>query len=172
MVPSCCKISFSSPTVDISDHCTYACHHRTEKLQISALTGGGQPEFVGDLYKHLVQQPQFSTSESRQKLVRRLREALVKCVSIVGVCKPIEAIFQIAEAERPEDRDYSFSRYVANYLRNLVYDIIYAKIHRSMKRALGIRSREPSAGRRLARSNLQAQSHRHSKYFRRPQRFW
>lgn len=36
----------------------------------------------------------------------------MKCTSVVGVCKPLEAIFAIAEIERPEDRDYSFSRYV------------------------------------------------------------
>jgi hypothetical protein len=42
--------------------------------------------------------------------MRRLREALVKCVSIVGVCKPLEAIVAITKIERAEDRDYSFSR--------------------------------------------------------------
>jgi hypothetical protein len=41
-----------------------------------------------------------------------MREALVKDVSIIGVCKPLEAIFLISEVERPEDKDYSFSRYV------------------------------------------------------------
>lgn len=85
---------------------------KTDNFQISALTGGNQPEFVGNLYTHLIHQPQYSTPPSRQRLVRRLREALVKCVSIVGVCKPIEAVFQIAEVEREEDRDYSFSRFV------------------------------------------------------------
>ncbi len=83
-----------------------------DDVQISALTGGSQPEFVGNLYTYLIQKPQYTTPESRQQLVRRLREALVKCVSIVGVCRPIEAIFHIAEIERPEDKDYSFSRSV------------------------------------------------------------
>lgn len=49
-----------------------------------------------------------------------MREALVKCVAIVGVCKPIEAVFQIAEREREEDRDFSFSRYVTSGLFFLV----------------------------------------------------
>jgi len=84
----------------------------TDQDQISALTGGSEPEFVGNLYTYLIQKPRYSTAKSRQQLVRRLREALIKCVSIVGVCKPIEAIFQIAEIERPEDKDYSFSRSV------------------------------------------------------------
>ena len=44
--------------------------------------------------------------------MRRLREALVKSVSIVGVCKPLEAVFCISEVEREEDKDYSFSRLV------------------------------------------------------------
>ncbi|RFU30726.1 hypothetical protein B7463_g5631, partial [Scytalidium lignicola] len=42
--------------------------------------------------------------------MRRLREVLVKTVSIQGVCKPLEAIYAIAKAERPEDKDYSCSR--------------------------------------------------------------
>jgi hypothetical protein len=35
----------------------------------------------------------------------------VKLVSVVGVPKPLEAIFSIGEVERDEDKDYSFSRY-------------------------------------------------------------
>ena len=44
--------------------------------------------------------------------MRRLREALVKSVSIIGECKPLEAVFQISAVEREEDREFSFSRYV------------------------------------------------------------
>lgn len=36
----------------------------------------------------------------------------MKLVSVVGVPKPLEAIFCMAEVEREEDKDYSFSRYV------------------------------------------------------------
>lgn len=50
------------------------------------------------------------TPSSRQALVRRLREALVKLVSIVGVCKPLEAILAISKVEQPSDRDYTFTR--------------------------------------------------------------
>ncbi|KAF2237706.1 hypothetical protein EV356DRAFT_527469 [Viridothelium virens] len=77
---------------------------------ISALTGGGVPEFAAELYKYIIAKPEFSTSEARKALVRRLREALVKCVSIVGVCRPLEAIFSIGAIERPEDKDYTFTR--------------------------------------------------------------
>lgn len=79
-------------------------------LLIAAISAGGHPGKAADLYKYLVTEPEYATSESRQALVRRLREALVKLVPIVGVVKPLEAVFCIAEVERPEDRDYSFSR--------------------------------------------------------------
>lgn len=42
--------------------------------------------------------------------MRRLREALIKTVCLVGVCKPLEAILAIAKVEKPEDRDYSTTR--------------------------------------------------------------
>jgi hypothetical protein len=58
----------------------------------------------------LISKPEFTTSASRQALVRRLREALVKDVSILGVCKPLEAIMGISKVEREEDKDHSFSR--------------------------------------------------------------
>jgi hypothetical protein len=35
----------------------------------------------------------------------------VKNISIQGVCKPLEAVFGIAKVERPEDQDFSFSRF-------------------------------------------------------------
>lgn len=77
-----------------------------------ALSGliGVEPEHAGSLYAYLIAKPEFSTPESRKALVRRLREVLVKNVSLQGVCKPIEAVFAIAKLERPEDQDFSFSR--------------------------------------------------------------
>lgn len=60
----------------------------------------------------MIEKPEYATPESRQKLVRRIREALVKCVSIIGVCRPLEVVFGISKIERPEDKDYSCSRYV------------------------------------------------------------
>ena len=78
--------------------------------QIAALTGGGQPEFAGTLYTHLIEKPHYASSEARKALVRRLREALVKSVSVIGVCRPLEAVLNIDAVQRPEDKDYSFSR--------------------------------------------------------------
>ncbi|USW58867.1 hypothetical protein Slin15195_G121860 [Septoria linicola] len=79
-------------------------------LTLSSLCAGGHPGKAVDLYQNLISRPEFSTSEQRQNLIKRLRETLVKLVPIIGVVKPLEAVFCIAEIERPEDRDYSFSR--------------------------------------------------------------
>lgn len=79
-------------------------------MQLSAMVGGGQPGFAPLLYKLLIARPEHSTPEQRKALMRRIREALVKLVSICGVCKPLDAIFDIDAITRPEDKDYSFSR--------------------------------------------------------------
>jgi hypothetical protein len=79
--------------------------------RVSALSGSPHHEFITDLYTYLISKPECSTSDSRKALIRRIREALVKDVSIVGVCKPIDAIILLDAIERPEDKDYSFSRY-------------------------------------------------------------
>lgn len=80
-------------------------------LAIAAIVGGGHPDLAAELYLHLITRPEYSKPEQRQALVRRLREALVKLISVVGVPKPIDAVFSIAGVEREEDKDYSFSRY-------------------------------------------------------------
>jgi hypothetical protein len=82
------------------------------RLQIAALTTAGQNEAAADLYTYLITHAdgQYTTPEQRQALVRRLREALVKLVSVVGIPKPLETVMVIAEREREEDRDYSCSR--------------------------------------------------------------
>ncbi|OAA58499.1 hypothetical protein SPI_06572 [Niveomyces insectorum RCEF 264] len=74
---------------------------------IACFAAGPDPEAAVHLYRYLCGQPRYQTPASRQALVRRLREALVKVVSIVGVCKPLEAILAISAAERPEDKDHS-----------------------------------------------------------------
>lgn len=72
---------------------------------------GIAPEHVGTLYTYVINKPQFQSPESRQALVRRIREALVKNVALQGVCKPITSVVALSKIERPEDRDFSFSRY-------------------------------------------------------------
>ncbi|PMD41083.1 hypothetical protein L207DRAFT_426493 [Hyaloscypha variabilis F] len=78
-------------------------------VTLSALVGV-EPEHAAHLYAYLIDKPEFATPESRQALIRRLREVLVKNISVQGVCKPLESLFSIAKLERPEDKDYSFSR--------------------------------------------------------------
>ncbi|KAL5358793.1 hypothetical protein BJX96DRAFT_147281 [Aspergillus floccosus] len=79
-------------------------------LAAATLVAGPDPERADQLYLYLTQQSQHSTPESRQALIRRLREALFKSIIIVGVCKPIEAILAISKVEREEDKDYTFTR--------------------------------------------------------------
>lgn len=79
-------------------------------LTLAALVGGTEPELADQLYLYLIGKPNCQQPNERQSLVRRLREALVKLVSIIGVCKPLEAIIAIMKVEQEEDRDYSFSR--------------------------------------------------------------
>ena len=76
------------------------------------MVGGGQPGFAPLLYKELIKRPEYQTPEQRQGLMRRIRETLFKLIVIVGVCKPLEAIFDIDAITRPEDKDYTFSRCV------------------------------------------------------------
>ncbi|KAK4187502.1 hypothetical protein QBC35DRAFT_384671, partial [Podospora australis] len=77
---------------------------------LASFVGTGQQQLAGGLYQHLIAQPQYQTSESRQALVRRMREALVKCIIINGIPVVIEAITSISDIEQDEDRDDSCSR--------------------------------------------------------------
>lgn len=77
---------------------------------LAALVGGTEPEYADQLYLYLISQPSYSSASERQALVRRLRECLVKLVSIVGVCKPLEAVLAISRVEAPGDKEYSNTR--------------------------------------------------------------
>ncbi|PWY66092.1 hypothetical protein BO70DRAFT_366578 [Aspergillus heteromorphus CBS 117.55] len=79
-------------------------------LAISTLVSNPDPERADQLYLYLISQAAYQTPSARQSLVRRLREALFKSVIIVGVCKPLEAIFAINAIESPSDKDYTFTR--------------------------------------------------------------
>ncbi|KAJ0345475.1 hypothetical protein COL154_012020 [Colletotrichum chrysophilum] len=78
--------------------------------QIASLIGSGQQKVAGSLYTHLIAQSQYQTPAERQTLVRRLREAMVKCIIINGIPVVIEAVTSVSDVERPEDRDLSCSR--------------------------------------------------------------
>ncbi|RGP70936.1 DNA polymerase alpha subunit b [Fusarium sporotrichioides] len=79
-------------------------------LVIACLSTSPDPEAAAALYLYLTKQDAYQTSESRQTLIQRIREALLKSVILVGVCKPLEAILAISKVEKPEDRDYSTTR--------------------------------------------------------------
>lgn len=79
-------------------------------LVVACLVASPDPETAKDLYLYLINKPENQSSESRKQIVRHLREALVKTICLVGVCKPIEAILAISQVEQPEDRDYTFTR--------------------------------------------------------------
>ncbi|KAF2645847.1 hypothetical protein P280DRAFT_465591 [Massarina eburnea CBS 473.64] len=79
-------------------------------LALAALSGGTEPLLADQLYLYLISKPDYQQPPERQALVRRLRETLVKLISIIGVCKPIESIVAISKVEREEDRDDSFTR--------------------------------------------------------------
>lgn len=83
---------------------------RWELIAVAALAGGNDPRICADLYLYLIAKPEFSTPEARRGLTRRIREALVKLVCIVGVCKPIEAVLAINAVEREEDKDHTTTR--------------------------------------------------------------
>ncbi|GJP93889.1 hypothetical protein AnigIFM63604_009146 [Aspergillus niger] len=85
-------------------------HDKWYILAISTLVANPDPERADQLYLYLTSKPEYSTPSSRQDLIRRIREALIKSVIIVGVCKPIEAILAISKLEAPEDKDYTFTR--------------------------------------------------------------
>jgi hypothetical protein len=98
------------------------------------MVGGGQPNFAPLLYKELIKRPEYQTPEQRQALMRRIRETLFKLIVIVGVCKPLEAIFDIDAITRPEDKDYSFSRCAILRIEVDFADNITEKAGSAMKR--------------------------------------
>ncbi|KAK6359166.1 hypothetical protein TWF696_000332 [Orbilia brochopaga] len=79
-------------------------------LALATLTYGDDAAQPAHLYTYLISQPAYSTPAARQALIRRLREALIKLISLQGICKPLAAIWKIAEIERDEDKDYSCTR--------------------------------------------------------------
>jgi hypothetical protein len=79
-------------------------------LAVACIAASTDPEVADQLYNYLISKGDCSTPSARQATIRRIREALVKSVSIVGVCKPMESIMAIAKVERNQDRDYSCSR--------------------------------------------------------------
>lgn len=68
------------------------------------------PHHAATLYTYLVTLPQYQTSQARQQLLKRIREALLKTIPILGIPKPLDAVFNITTVTAAEDQDHSFSR--------------------------------------------------------------
>ncbi|CAJ0543358.1 Ff.00g005380.m01.CDS01 [Fusarium sp. VM40] len=96
------KIERSFKDTDLGDQRWYI-------VTIACLVASPDPEASAALYRYLISQDPYQTSESRQALIRRLREALFKTIILIGVCKPLEAIISINQIERSEDCDFSSS---------------------------------------------------------------
>lgn len=85
----------------------------TDKWYLTVLGGLlATPEsYLADhLYLYLISKATYATSEARKALIRRMREALIKGMAVVGFPKTCEAIISISRAEPEEDLDSSFSR--------------------------------------------------------------
>jgi hypothetical protein len=121
-----CAISTTTSSSNLS-----AVANRT---QLAAIVGGGQPSFAPLLYKELIKRAEYQTSEQRQALMRRIRETLFKLIVIVGVCKPLEAIFDIDAVTRPEDKDYTFSRYGAETISAGIWKLMLGQRRMAVRR--------------------------------------
>lgn len=108
-LPSLIQANPITPTEKLASQLTSSSSFLS--TQLAALVSGGQPNFAPLLYQHLVQRPEYQTPDERRALLRRLRETLMKLVIIVGVCKPLEAVFDLDAVVREEDKDDSATRY-------------------------------------------------------------
>jgi hypothetical protein len=80
-------------------------------LKAAALVGSDWPGHAGAIYLYLASQAAYTTSPQRQRLIHRLREALIKCIPLTGIPSVIETVLSIVKVERPEDQYFSFNRY-------------------------------------------------------------
>jgi hypothetical protein len=73
----------------------------------AALIACGKPALVGPLYTHLCRD--YQTPAARQALVRRMREAMIKCIILNEIPIVMEAFAALAKVEAPEDQEKSFT---------------------------------------------------------------
>ncbi|KAJ5481344.1 hypothetical protein N7475_000156 [Penicillium sp. IBT 31633x] len=77
---------------------------------LSAITTMPASHLCSQLYLYLINQHAYSTTDVRWKLIRRMREALLKDVGLLGLPRPSEALFDITKVMSDEDADCSFTR--------------------------------------------------------------
>lgn len=77
---------------------------------LSAITASSVPHMVDQVYLYLINQPAYSSGDSRKALIRKIREALFKSIALVGLPKAAEALISIINVEAEDGIDYTFSR--------------------------------------------------------------
>ncbi|KAJ5288939.1 hypothetical protein N7478_001969 [Penicillium angulare] len=121
MAPDTTKLSSLFETIKkefphtISEHGWYT-------LTASVLITASTPTDITHLYNFLISQPEWSTHEQRKILSRRLREQMLKQWVVIGIPKVITAVFSLAQIEKLEDADLSFTRYSINSPLKMKYD--------------------------------------------------
>ncbi|KAL3426791.1 hypothetical protein PVAG01_00300 [Phlyctema vagabunda] len=86
-------------------------HEQWYLVVLSALIYS-QPTHAKTLYRYVLRtEPSLrdaeeDSREARQRLVRRMREVLIKSTPLLGICKPLEALLGIASVEAPDDEDH------------------------------------------------------------------
>jgi hypothetical protein len=74
----------------------------------AAIIASGKPALVAPLYSYLTRD--HRTPAARQAMVRRLREAMIKCIILNGIPIVMEAFTALAKVEQPDDQDHTFTR--------------------------------------------------------------
>lgn len=79
---------------------------------LGGLIGTGHAENVGDLYTYLIETGKYGTEGSveRKKMVRRLREGLVKLVILCGIPNVMVGVASLAKVLKEGDRVESTTR--------------------------------------------------------------
>ena len=85
-------------------------NHSNQHHKASALITASNPTNITHLYNFLISQQEWSTPEQRRILSRRLREQMLKQWVVIGIPKVITAVFSLAQIEKPDDADPSFTR--------------------------------------------------------------
>lgn len=77
---------------------------------LSAITTTPKSQMCAQLYLYLISQHAYATNDARQRLIRRIREALFKDIGLIGLPRPTESLIEITKVLSEEDAEYSYSR--------------------------------------------------------------
>ncbi|KAF2096334.1 hypothetical protein NA57DRAFT_58254 [Rhizodiscina lignyota] len=93
---------------------------------IGALIGCNKAALCGDLYSYLLEKPEYATPEQRKALMRRMREAMVKCIIINGIPVVMTAVL---EAWRPDEAHETRALDMLNFLYQDDFQKIMDRFH-------------------------------------------